>query len=585
MSVSDILFRAFAEYRKTTQTNRDCERRVKEIARTGAASDCLETVRTECVIENDWIDAIEEGLVHIGKAIAQERQFIRSNGEVVDIEKVKNVSRESVEHLAKHSNLLTKEPKEEELIPDRLYTVERLTDYAVYENRFLYMLLCYLRDFLSWRYTRILELTQTYEGQLSLDKTIEKGGRKTIFRLYIEEERKFDPFLSETSGCREQLERIDGLIRTVEMYLATPLMEFVAKAPKLKPPVTETNVLKMNKEFKVAMQLYYFITAYEKDGFTAKQEKVSLTPLEEKTAQEFAEAAELFSFLAYKANTGQQDILQSRLVQELEREKREAQQKEQSKLQALKKRIAETGTGMEEYLLLLEKHAQELEVQCSALPGLRKRLERSEKERTEAISAHKESERLFFERETEYRAEKENLCKGYEARLQAEAERAQAETLRLNAAHEEEMRKKQEECAKEIASVQESCSLTVQEIRSQSKKEKEEADAKLERALKEKSSAEKELSSCRAESARLQQEKTLAQAQLISMKKDCGALTEKDDFTGREQFDELEHQYRVFRSFFREEWKKAKKRIRKEVFESECGEKNKEERNKDKDGE
>lgn len=585
MSVSDILFRAFAEYRKTTQTNRDCERRVKEIARTGAASDCLETVRTECVIENDWIDAIEEGLVHIGKAIAQERQFIRSNGEVVDIEKVKNVSRESVEHLAKHSNLLTKEPKEEELIPDRLYTVERLTDYAVYENRFLYMLLCYLRDFLSWRYTRILELTQTYEGQLSLDKTIEKGGRKTIFRLYIEEERKFDPFLSETSGCREQLERIDGLIRTVEMYLATPLMEFVAKAPKLKPPVTETNVLKMNKEFKAAVQLYYFITAYEKDGFTAKQEKVSLTPLEEKTAQEFAEAAELFSFLAYKANTGQQDILQSRLVQELEREKREAQQKEQSKLQALKKRMAETGTGMEEYLLLLEKHAQELEAQCSALPGLRKRLERSEKERTEAISAHKESERLLFERETEYRAEKENLCKGYEARLQAEAERAQAETLRLNAAHEEEMRKKQDECAKEIASVQESCSLTVQEIRSQSKKEKEEADAKLERALKEKSSAEKELSSCRAESARLQQEKTLAQAQLISMKKDCGALTEKDDFTGREQFDELEHQYRVFRSFFREEWKKAKKRIRKEVFESECGEKNKEERNKDKDGE
>lgn len=585
MSVSDILFRAFAEYRKTTQTNRDCERRVKEIARTGAASDCLETVRTECVIENDWIDAIEEGLVHIGKAIAQERQFIRSNGEVVDIEKVKNVSRESVEHLAKHSNLLTKEPKEEELIPDRLYTVERLTDYAVYENRFLYMLLCYLRDFLSWRYTRILELTQTYEGQLSLDKTIEKGGRKTIFRLYIEEERKFDPFLSETSGCREQLERIDGLIRTVEMYLATPLMEFVAKAPKLKPPVTETNVLKMNKEFKAAVQLYYFITAYEKDGFTAKQEKVSLTPLEEKTAQEFAEAAELFSFLAYKANTGQQDILQSRLEQELEREKCEAQQKEQSKLQALKKRIAETGTGMEEYLLLLEKHAQELEVQCSALPGLRKRLERSEKERTEAISAHKESERLLFERETEYRAEKENLCKGYEARLQAEAERAKAEILRLNAAHEEEMRKKQEECAKEIASVQESCSRTVQEIRSQSNKEKEEAEAKLERALKEKSSAEKELSSCRAESARLQQEKTLAQAQLISMKKDCGALTEKDDFTGREQFDELEHQYRVFRSFFREEWKKAKKRIRKEVFESECGEKNKEERNKDKDGE
>lgn len=585
MSVSDILFRAFTEYRKTTQANRECEKRVREISRAGEAADRLEVVRTECVIENDWIDAIDAGLVHIGKAIAQERQFIRSNGEVVDIEKVKNVSRESVEHLAKHSNLLTKEPEGEDLIPDRLFTVERLTDYAVYENRFLYMLLCYLRDFLSWRYTRIADLTQTYEGQLSLDKTIEKGGRKTVFRLQMEEERKSDPFLTETSRCREQLERIDGLLRTVEMYLATPLMEFVAKAPKLKPPVTETNVLKMNKDFKAAMQLYYFVTAYDKDGFTIRQEKVNLYPFEETVAAEFAEAAELFCFLAYKTGTGQQKNLRTKLMQDLEKEKREAQQEERRKLEVLKKRVAETGTGMEEYVLLLEKHAKELETQCSDLPKIRKKLERAEKERTEAAEARKESERLLAEREEEYRAEKENLCGEYESRLRAEAERAQAETERLNAEHEEEMRNKQEECLKEISSVKESCSRTVQNIRLQAAKEKEEADSRLENSMKEKSSLEAELNSCRAETEQLKKEKTLAEARLISLKKDCGALTNKDDFTGREQFDELEHQYRVFRSFFREEWKKAKKRIRKEVFQAECGDKNKEERKKDKDGE
>lgn len=584
MDVSDLLFRAFTEYRKTTQANRECERRVAEILRADAAADRLEVVRTECKIENDWIDAIEKGLVHIGKAIAQERQFIRSNGEVVDIEKVKNVSRESVEHLAKHSNLLTKEQEGEDLIPDRLFTVERLTDYAVYENRFLYMLLCYLRDFLSWRYTKIADLTQTYEGQLSLDKTIEKGGRKTVFRLHIEEERKSDPFLTETSCCREQLDRIDGLLRTVGMYLAMPLMEFVAKAPKLKPPVTETNVLKMNKDFKAAMQLYYFITAYDKDGFTVRQEKVFLNPLEERVAAEFAEAAELFCFLAYKAGTGQQESLQAKLAQALEKEKLAAQQEELRKLEVLKKRVAQTGAGMEEYVLLLEKHAKELEAQCSDLPKIRKRLERAEKERIEAAEAKKESERLLAEREAQFRAEKENLCGEYESRLRAEAERAQAETQRLNAAHEEEMRIRQEEYAKEISSVREACSDAVQEMRLKAAKEKEEADLKQEKAWKEKSLLEAELNSRRTETERLKQEKTLAEARLISLKKECGALTDGQDFTGREQFDELEHQYRVFRSFFREEWKKAKKRIRKEVFQTECKDKNKEEK-KDKDGE
>ena len=104
------------------------------------------------------------------KAIAEERQFIRNNGEVVPIEKVKRVSRDSVEHLSRHSNLITKKSTGDNLIPEQLYTVERLNDYAVYENRFLYMLLTYLNEFIGMRYMRILDLTNTYQGSLDLEK-------------------------------------------------------------------------------------------------------------------------------------------------------------------------------------------------------------------------------------------------------------------------------------------------------------------------------------------------------------------------------------------------------------------------------
>ena len=57
------------------------------------------------------LDVIEESghtINEVCKAIKMERQFIRSQGEVVDIEKVKIVSRDSVEHLARHSNMITR---------------------------------------------------------------------------------------------------------------------------------------------------------------------------------------------------------------------------------------------------------------------------------------------------------------------------------------------------------------------------------------------------------------------------------------------------------------------------------------------
>ena len=134
MDINDIYYRALSEYRNVTAKERRLEKRRKAIA--AAGGDRIEIVTVNCIIEEDWIEAIEKGLVHVEKAINEERQFIRSNGEVVPIEKVKNVSKDSVEHLAKHSNLLTKKTEGEDIIPDSLYTVERLADYAVYENRF-----------------------------------------------------------------------------------------------------------------------------------------------------------------------------------------------------------------------------------------------------------------------------------------------------------------------------------------------------------------------------------------------------------------------------------------------------------------
>jgi uncharacterized protein YnzC (UPF0291/DUF896 family) len=189
MNQKDIFYRAFAEYRKQTSDNAKCKKFRGSIRKAGAELDQLESIRSNCIIEEDWVNRIYEGLPFIEKAIREERQFIRQEGEVVPIEKAKRVSKDTVEHLARHSDMITHVPEEgNDLTPDKLYIVEKLSDFAVYENRFLYMLHCYLRDFIEIRYGKIVELGNTYRANFSMKKEIRLNKRQISFQTVFSEE-------------------------------------------------------------------------------------------------------------------------------------------------------------------------------------------------------------------------------------------------------------------------------------------------------------------------------------------------------------------------------------------------------------
>jgi hypothetical protein len=425
----------------------------------------IEVVKTNCIINNDWIDEIEKGLTPIEKAINEERQFITTNGEVVPIEKVKHVSRDSVEHLAKHSNLLTRVTEGEDLIPDQLYTVERLSDYSVYENRFLYMLLCYLRDFISYRYDKILDLMNTYSGKMVMKKTVLTQSGKTVFEIKLDEKRRNDEYLKAHNPAKEQLDRIDLLLKSVMVFLSSPLMKLVSQAPMLKPPIVETNVLKMDLNFKGAMELYYFVVAYEGDGFTIEQEVKKLSPFGEVEGDEFAEVAALSSFLTYEYGLGIASDLKANYEAE---EKARAQREEQlhlEQLERLRKRIKESGESPEEYMLQLEQRNRKLEKTSAQLVAAQAQIEKLNEEiaklNEEIASLNKNIEELnatiedlhqqMIEMEEAYKKQIEDLKDEYENKIAELNEQHAQEIARLNEEHQAEITKLYEEHSKEIS--------------------------------------------------------------------------------------------------------------------------------------
>ena len=435
MKQLNVFYRAFTDYRAQTTQERALNAQRESIARVNSDSDKIVLTRKICTVKEDWIEAIEQGLVYIEKAIKEERQFIRSNGEVEPIEKIKHVSKDSVEHLARHSNLLTRESEGEDIVPDHLYTVERLSDYAVYENRFLYMLLRYLQDFITLRYDNILELSNTYNGSMTMNKTVKLANRTLLYDVKMQEERRDDKYLRDHNEAREIIERIDLLLKAVVAFLATPLMEFVAKVPMIKPPIVKTNVLKMNNNFKQAMELYSFVTTYEGDGYTVETVVKEMNPFSEDVADQIAETILLSSFLTYEHSLGIEGYLKDIYDKEQQRLKEEEYQRFLERLEAARLKVKKSEMSYEEYITMLETHNRNLQKRCETLDATKQALENTKRLLKAANDNIEELTETLNQTIAELNAEKKRYIDDMTAMQAAHEEAINS----LNAAHAEEI--------------------------------------------------------------------------------------------------------------------------------------------------
>lgn len=542
MNELDIYYRALLNYRAATRDNRECSSFRKAIVQANPEQDQIVVTRNICTVDEDWIQAIEQGLVFVEKALKEERQFIYSNGEVLEIEKVKHISKESVQHLAKHSNLITREQKTDDLIPDKLYSVERLNDYAVYENRFLYMLLCYLRDFVTIRYNKILNLSNKYDGVMHMDKQINLPKRNVTYRAEFHEEKRDDSYLREHNAAKSAIDRIDLILKAILAFLATPLMEITGKAPMLKPPITKTNVLKMDNNFKGALALYDYIIAYEGEGYTVTEETHTLAPLGDALREDVAEAELLMADLAYRYGLELTPTLKANLERD-ENETRLAELKARADaLDGLRRRLERDGEPPEAYLLELEKTTHTLRHELDRLDPLYTELDarkRSELSLNDTL-------RALHDRIDGFDAE---LARAEEAHLEAEARlemRHQKATAHLLEAHATEK------------------TVLAREAESIHARHREDLAA-----LREEMNAKQaELDRAHAAYAELEAECRLLRARVLgqrALEKDV-TPAELEAMTEKEGFDELERELEAFVSLYGRVWKKTKRKIRKDLL-------------------
>ena len=78
MNQLDVYYRALLNYKNAIESDNDCKRFNNAFVSADIEGDKLVFSRAICIIDEEWVEEIEKGLIFIEKAIKEDRQFILS---------------------------------------------------------------------------------------------------------------------------------------------------------------------------------------------------------------------------------------------------------------------------------------------------------------------------------------------------------------------------------------------------------------------------------------------------------------------------------------------------------------------------
>ena len=549
----DTLYEAYQNYKKLCVVDNDTDRFIRAyMAIKDRDSENITTIFSVCHIEQDWVEAIEVGLPFIEKAIKEERQFIRNDGEVLPIEKIRKTSKDSIQDLAKHANYITHEAPDDvetEVLPDKMLMIQKESDFAIYENRVLYAGLMYLKDFVASRLVEIKETTNTYLVKQHIKKLIDMGSRKIHVDLDFDESRVNDPLLTEKNNEKDVIDRLDQVLTGILALLKTPLMREVSKVEMVSRPIAKTNILKMNRNFRESLACFEYIANYQGKGFSIEHVEKSLIPYTKVMNEAYTETLIMLSFINY--------MFANNITQELKDDyeeilkKRELQKENEilAKLRDFRSTAETKGQTLNEFLILFEQGYRILE-------------ERND-EMTVAI------------KENEIRRQKElkELQEQHEAFVDDLKELHQDEIKQINQQNANQIAEINEENNQKIAEIENARDEIIREERERAMQEASDAKEAASNELRDfKNSFQEHIHQMEQENAEIkahfkEQEEKIArlEAEVLNRRVASGEAKEID-YNGEDEFNYLEKLKTDFDAFFEKAWKEAKKRIRKDVL-------------------
>lgn len=225
----------------------------------------ISQVYTRKNYDDSWIDFIEECLVPLDNIVRNPRKFIVIEEDIVDVSLARSISVESVKHLAQHTNLIASVDNKGNVIPSKILNTSKEESYEVYENRFIYTLLLKTRDFINRRFD-LIKGALMKSGEIGVDVSSQYSldGAKVNCSIDTSANFPFDAAFKKKGDQQSDVERITRINSIFSDFLASPFAREMRTCALVRPPITRTNVILKNPDFKKALLLWQFVESNEK---------------------------------------------------------------------------------------------------------------------------------------------------------------------------------------------------------------------------------------------------------------------------------------------------------------------------------
>ena len=228
-------------------------------------------------IDVSWVEAIENGLVHLDNVLRNPRRTIEDVEEIVPIALSRKITVESVKHLAQHTDLIQSfDKKTGKVTPSKVLNVHKEESLMTYENKFVNTLVDRLYIFITTRYEKLAQVARDEEVfTLGYDTSIDDGaGGKMKIQVKLETTSSLDSY--NKSGYTVW-QRVEKLKKIIEGYKGSELCQALGNT-FVRPPIMRTNAIMKNVDLKACLTLWQYIVGYEKVGYEINVEDTAVKP-------------------------------------------------------------------------------------------------------------------------------------------------------------------------------------------------------------------------------------------------------------------------------------------------------------------
>lgn len=223
--------------------------------------------RSQKTLDLTWVEKIENVLPNLDTIIRNPRRFIVVEEDIIDVSLARSVSKESVKHLATHTGLISA-VEGDRIIPSKILNIQKEESIEIYENRFIYTLIRKLAEFVQVRYEAVKNaVINDDKAQISVESLYVAGGTQLLFKLDTIANMTFEDSIHLNKDSLTEYERVARIQSIVNGFRNSAFFKDMKKCTPVRPPITHTNVLKNDQNFKAALKLWEFIFSYEKPGF------------------------------------------------------------------------------------------------------------------------------------------------------------------------------------------------------------------------------------------------------------------------------------------------------------------------------